>query len=344
MREPVTSFGGAHTYIETLVAGQRKLGLVSTIADRIAPCGASPVWDPHTNYLAAGDVAHFHFAYSARPFLRAAKPYGALDAAETVMHFHGPWFRESRMQGDSRLKSAAKWVYEFTTYRRFRQLIVTSPAFLDLLSESYAIPRSRIQIVTPGVNTERFTVSDRIEARRRLALPDMDGPVFLAVRRLEHRMGLDRAIEALARLPVGTLLIAGVGPIETALRSLIDHLGLQDRVMLLGGVEAAALPILYSASDAVLAPSRALEGFGLVVLEAYASGRPVIATRVGGLPAAVGPFAAEALVEPDSAAALARAMQDFCDSPVRASAPYRDYALSRGAVAMAERVEHVVRR
>src|SRR6185369_3585027 len=102
------------------------------------------------------------------------------------------------------------------------------------------------------------------------------------VRRLVPRMGLETLLEAVRLLGgdggVGaTLLVGGTGPLAGALAEEATRMGIGSRVRLLGEMSDADLPSLYAAADVVVLPTRALEGFGLPVLEAWACGVPAVA-------------------------------------------------------------------
>jgi glycosyltransferase involved in cell wall biosynthesis len=107
-------------------------------------------------------------------------------------------------------------------------------------------------------------------------------------------MGLGVLLEAWAKaddpLTSALLLIAGEGPERTVLEKQVNGLGLSGHVRFQGRVSDAELLMLYQAADVCVVPSLALEGFGLVVLEALACGTPVIATDSGGLPEALAGF------------------------------------------------------
>jgi len=138
----------------------------------------------------------------------------------------------------------------------------------------------KITVLRNGVDLDRFRPRDRAGIRAKLGLA---GPVWLAVGHLVELKGVDIVIEALARVPDTTLLIAGEGPEETKLRRLVERLGLGARVRFLGAMPHADLCDYYNAADAMmLASSR--EGMPNVVLEAMACGTPVVATPVGGIP------------------------------------------------------------
>lgn len=160
------------------------------------------------------------------------------------------------------------------------------------------------RIVPGGVDLDRFRPaarSERIEARWRWSLPG-EAFVALTVRNLVPRMGLERLIEAAvaARRDVPDLVvaIAGEGPLRADLERLAERRGVAASVRFLGRVEETDLPALYRAADLFALPTRALEGFGLVILEAYATGLPVLGTRVGAIPEIVAQDSDEWLVLP----------------------------------------------
>jgi glycosyltransferase involved in cell wall biosynthesis len=109
---------------------------------------------------------------------------------------------------------------------------------------------------------------------------ELGQPLWLAVGRLVYYKGLMTAIDALARLP-GRLLVVGTGPLGPALRAHAKARGVADRIEWLGHVDADKLVGAYRAATALWFPSNARsEGFGLVQVEAMASGCPVINTAI----------------------------------------------------------------
>jgi glycosyltransferase involved in cell wall biosynthesis len=108
---------------------------------------------------------------------------------------------------------------------------------------------------------------------------------LLYVGRIDPRKGIDTAVQGLALLPgSATLRVVGGGDHEhlEELRALADRLGIAERVNFTGPRPQHELPATYAAADAVLFPVRWQEPWGLVPLEAMASGRPVVATGTGG--------------------------------------------------------------
>jgi glycosyltransferase involved in cell wall biosynthesis len=163
---------------------------------------------------------------------------------------------------------------------------------------------------------------DRASARAALTaeigLPE-DGVLVAMVCRLIEQKGVSYGLRAFVRVaqqhPNAHLLIAGEGPLRTALESEASALGIKNRVHFLGW--RGNIPALMAALDIFLMPSL-WEGFGLVLLEAMAQAIPVIATRVSAIPEIVINDETGLLVPPRDAEALASALENLLsDKPLR---------------------------
>ena len=149
----------------------------------------------------------------------------------------------------------------------------------------------------------RFAPGNRAAARAKFGL-DADF-ALLAVGRLDAReryKGHDRVIAALPRLigPGGckpVFLVAGDGDDRARLEAAAASSGVRDRIRFLGQVPSADLPDLYRAADLFVLPSTC-EGFGIVYLEAMASGTPALGLAVGGVFDALGDGELGRLVDP----------------------------------------------
>src|SRR2546429_475170 len=112
-----------------------------------------------------------------------------------------------------------------------------------------------------------------------------------------------------AAFPSARYAVAGIGSRRSSLEGLVAELGLGDAVRLLGFVSDEDLPALYNAADLFVLASRRydllVEGFGISIVEASASGLPVIGSRSGGIPEAIRDGETGFLVEPEDPAALA---------------------------------------
>ncbi|QDU67430.1 glycosyltransferase [Engelhardtia mirabilis] len=142
----------------------------------------------------------------------------------------------------------------------------------------------RGRLVPNGVDAERFRPGDRGEACARIGLAP-GGPLVLVVGHLIPRKDPLLALEVFRRgaPEAARLVFVGRGPLEGELRAAIDRAGLSERVQLVGEAEPDTLADYYRAADVLLLTSHR-EGRPNVVLEALASGLPVVASAVGGTP------------------------------------------------------------
>jgi glycosyltransferase involved in cell wall biosynthesis len=253
-----------------------------------------------------------HFAlYTFLPML-----LGAFRGKPIVVHFQGPWADENVESGDtSSWRLRMRRALERYVYRRATVAITLTGAFKQVLVERYGVSPWRVKVLAPGVDLDRFGLGDRAVARERLGLPS-DAFVVCSARRLVQRMGLRVLLEAWSQLLAAEssdasarprrLLIAGDGELRGRLGEQIAADGLEGSVKLLGRVSDDDLADLYRAADVNVVPSLSFEGFGLVVLEAAASGTPTIASRVGGLPEALAGLDTSLVVTPGDASALAQ--------------------------------------
>jgi D-inositol-3-phosphate glycosyltransferase len=207
------------------------------------------------------------------------------------------------------------------------------------ISELYHADPSRIRIVAPGVDHAFFGPGDRRQARRALALP-AGGPLLLFVGRIQPLKGVAVAVKALATLSPdhsdAHLVVVGgpSGPQGDAeverVMSLVEELGLQDRVIFVPPRPHELLSTYYRAADVCLVPSRS-ESFGLVALEAAACGTPVVASDVGGLRSLIDHGRTGFLVDGPTPEAFAAWVRQILAEPLLAE------RLSTGAVLRARR-------
>ncbi len=175
-----------------------------------------------------------------------------------------------------------------------------------------------VVVIPGGVDLRHFRpAEDRMAVRRALGLPPGHF-LCLTVRDLHPRMGLDALIDAVsllrAEIPV-LLVIGGQGPLRADLEARAARLGLGGQVSFAGHIAEEDLPAYYQAADCFVLPTRALEGFGLVTVEALACGTPVLGTPVGATPEILQPLAPELIADdasPDALAKGLRRMVPFC--------------------------------
>lgn len=200
---------------------------------------------------------------------------------------------------------------------RARGVVAVSAAVAATL-DAWGAPMERIRVIPNGVPESAFDVPDRAEARRRLRIVHR-GPLVAAAGRLAREKGFATLVAAGARLTVDIpdlrVVIAGAGPERDALAAMATSLRISSHIDLCGALNEVAT--LFAAADLVVAPSLS-EGQGLVALEAMAAGRPVVASRVGGLVETVQEGETGLLTPPGDAEALAHAVAGLLRDRTRA--------------------------
>jgi glycosyltransferase involved in cell wall biosynthesis len=290
------------------------------------------------------DVIASHFALYTFPALHhiRSRPF--------VMHFHGPWAMESRVEGASGPATYVMRRIEKAVYSVASRAIVLSEVFAQLLHREYGVPQEVIRIVPGAVDLNRFAPHlSRSEARSLLGWPN-DRPVLLSIRRLAARMGLQNLITALVdvrnQFPDVLLYIGGTGPMRPLLEQQVERSGLQQNVKFLGFVPEDMLCAAYRAADVSVVPTASLEGFGLVAAESLAAGTPAMVTPVGGLPEVVSPLSAGLVFRSTSCADIADGISAGLSGQVPLPMPEtcRNYAVSNFSSAlMASRVAAIYR-
>jgi glycosyltransferase involved in cell wall biosynthesis len=169
--------------------------------------------------------------------------------------------------------------------------------------------------VVPGwVDFNRYADARASESGGAAPSPS-DVPVFFTLRRLEARMGLETLVDASAFLRDRDLpfrvVIGGNGSLRESLERQVGARGLADRVQFIGRIAESDLPRHYAAADCFVLPTRALECFGLIVLEAFAAGTPVIASRAAAIPELADRQGPGWDFEPGDARGLAQRMEAF---------------------------------
>ena len=225
-------------------------------------------------------------------------------------------------------------------FRRLRARLAVSDAAHRTVSRHFP---GRYEIVPNGIDVEEF----RRERPRPHALTG-SRRVVLYVGRLEPRKGVDHLIRAMALVrqsaPDVMLVIAGDGSQRAALEALAGNSG---AVQFVGRVSDADVAAYVQAATVVCSPALGGESFGIVLLEAMACGKPIVASRIEGYEALVDAAGCARLVPPGDAPALARELTTLLDSPDtqrRLGAAGAAAALDYDLPAIARRLDGVYRR
>lgn len=219
-------------------------------------------------------------------------------------------------------------------------IVATSPQekadMLNLVST-----KGKIEIIPCGTDIQRFGSLTQQQARHQLGI-SLEEKVIFFVGRFDPRKGIDTLIQAVNCCKSQyqnhlTILIGGGsrpgfsdGNERERLEKLVTELGMNQMIKFLGRIEDEDLPLYYGAADVCVFPSH-YEPFGLVAIEAMASGTPVIVSDVGGLRFTVVPEQTGLLCPPKDEIAFAQAIDRILLNPT-----WRDQL----GTAARERVEH----
>ncbi len=254
------------------------------------------------------DVVHLHFPYPPGDLVARAVP----GAPPLVISYHSDIVRQ---QGILRLYAPLLRA----TLARAARILVTSPAYLH--SSAWLPPHAARCTVLPfGVALERFAAPDAA-AVAAVRTRYQNAPLVLFVGRLRYYKGLHFLLEAMPQInqthPDARLLIVGVGPEQERLQAQAHAAGISERVHFLGEVDDTTLPAIYAAADVFVLPSHLrAEAFGIVQIEAQASGLPIVCAELGTGTSFVTQHGRTGLVVPPAdPVALARAITVLLANP-----------------------------
>lgn len=259
------------------------------------------------------DILHTH-SYQPNLLGRMAGLVSRRKDLRLVAHYHNfyddKWLADGTLPLDQQLA------------RSTDALVACSAAVRTHMAERLDVPRDSIDVIRNGVDGARFSaVHDVAALRSSLGIPD-GVRVVASVGRISRQKASDDVVRAARWVcDVHTdcrFVMAGAvdDPFAPDVREMVSALGLDGRVLFTGHLNDVAP--LYALADVVVMPSR-WEGFGLVLVEAMASGTPLVTTSVGPIPEVVGDGAA-VLIPPDSPLELARAVLSLLDNPRCAAA------------------------
>ena len=188
------------------------------------------------------------------------------------------------------------------------------------VSTIHQLSKDRIVMIPAGVELDRFRVPESGKNAVKTALDiALDKIVFFTVRNLVPRMGMENLIEAFKQSDIlrekGLLLIGGEGFLKESLGAAVKENNLGGAVKFLGRVSEDDLSRYYQAADFFVLPTRELEGFGLVILEAMACGTPVLGTPIGAIPETVGLFDKNLLFEGSQGKDMKTKLEDVINRP-----------------------------
>jgi glycosyltransferase involved in cell wall biosynthesis len=192
-------------------------------------------------------------------------------------------------------------------------VLTTSDRIAGRLIDELNLPRERVTCIATGIDLERFHPSRPGTVRQELGLPDhvpLVGMISVLRSWKGHVTFLEAAEKLLAQRPIH-LVITGDGPGRAEITEKIERMPWRGNVTLLG--HRADVKNVLASLDVLVLPSYAHEGIPQIILQAQAMGRPVVATRIGGIPEVVEDGVTGLLLEPRDPAALAASIARVLD-------------------------------
>lgn len=324
-------YGGASTRAVAVAKGLREWGATMATLDDSPVCQAArgqgiPVVtvgksrvDPRIPFRLAGAVRDGPFQIIDTQNIQS-KFWGSIAArlsgASLVSTLNSSYVKE---QGGN----WKGYLYSFIdrlTNRRVRRYIAVSESIRTWLCEG-GVDGGQIELIHNGIEIPGEAAAGTARAvRSDLRLPE-NAILCTAVGRLVWAKGYSDLVEAFAqlapRLPNAYCLIVGEGDLRAALEEQINRLGLAGRVLLLGYRQHADTLEILSSSDVFVMPSRS-EGIPYALLEAGALGKPIVASRCGGIPEVVRDGREALLVEPANVNGIAGSLEALCMDPQKA--------------------------
>ncbi len=247
------------------------------------------------------DLVHSHHVFTLTPLL-ALKVAHDLNIARVATNHTLFLAHDFRM-----FWSIVSLLLPTRYYLQYAQAVISVSRVADKFLES---------VVGSDLKAKRFIVPNAVDTSK-ITPPEREPEdnIVLFVGRLVYRKGLHVLIKALQRIKIRDfkLYVVGGGYMEIPSRILAKAYGVEDKVKFLGVVPENVKVELYRKAKVVVVPSILNESFGIVALEAMAAGRPVVASRVGGLEDVVVDGETGVLVEPGSEEQLAEAIETLLE-------------------------------
>ncbi len=258
------------------------------------------------------DILHTH-SYRPNIYARLAGALGRPRGLQVVAHYHN--YYDKKWNADPAGLSIERHLIDSTD-----AYVAVSEAVSKHITESLAVPRSKIRVIYNGVDQDRLACADKVASRRYFGIDQHDIVVGM-IGRICHQKGVDTfvdaALELANRFPQMSFVVVGDDEdhdLSISLASKIAVSGLTNRIRISGFHDDVSR--VYGAIDMLCVPSR-WEGFGLVLVEAMHLGIPIVAANVGAVPEVLGNTGAGSLVPPDDVDALVKTIGNLAVCPNR---------------------------
>lgn len=261
-------------------------------------------------------IVHMHSTFTGVGAIRAMG-----EGPRYVYTMHSPAVLEQRINWASQgWTGGLKLLLGKGRLRRIERTALEPSVAIQTLSEytrrqieAFHGMGSRVTVIPHWRRESDRRTMTKAEARRRLGW-SKDEPILFTIRRHGPRYGLDLAIQAAAPLLPefkAWLVVAGDGPLRKRFEELAQDLNVQDRVSFPGRLSDEDLSLAYQAADLFILPTLALECFGLIIIEAFSYGCPVLSSDVCAIPETMKPIMPDFLFPTGNVEALRAKLLGF---------------------------------
>jgi glycosyltransferase involved in cell wall biosynthesis len=325
--------GGTDDQCVKVAHGLQQLGQDVCIAGPEGRYFSKIVHDLNVPFCDTGDTrSKMKFVTRAAKFIREFNPHivhghHGRDIWPTILATRLSGIRPKLVLTRHMAKSPSSWPSRNFLLGRCDALIAVSQFVAKVLTEGVDDPASpererwkrppikgdhkKIRVIYPGIDTDKFHPAPAKSTRQKLGLQPNDFAFAVTggydlPRGKGQREFLRAAAKIQKQIPTARFLIIGRGNMEPILKADIDQLGLQGKAWLPG--QMSDMPQVMNAIDCLVHPQIGTEALGLVLCEAHACGKPVIASALDGIPEAFAAGNLGRLVAPESIDQLADAM------------------------------------
>jgi glycosyltransferase involved in cell wall biosynthesis len=329
-----------HNEIATTVYSGTKAGFrkpVSIDGTHLVPCFSTDLLFPVDNWFFNRSLADAVNAIKADVYeSHTVSGYGFLNALrkrgvkkpfiQTVHGVLADEYVQSLQMGSlslrAKLANLVMWrlsKIEEASAKNASLLVTVSKYSSGKMVQFYGVDEKKIRVVPNGVDIDRFKPS-KVDAKLKRQIGLDSKLCVLFVGRLIPRKGLSFLVEAAKHIieeyEQTLFVVVGDGPLKSGLRARLEKMNLSRNFNFLGDVNESVLPALYNCADVFVLPS-IQEGQGIALLEAQATGKPVVAFDVGGVREAVRDKETGFLMKPDSSQLAEAVMKLLANYSVR---------------------------
>lgn len=203
------------------------------------------------------------------------------------------------------------------TLTKVNTIISISKELEKVVTNDFNVNPNKVHFIPLGIDKTLFKPIDKKEARQQLSLPQ-NKTIFLFIGGLLEIKGIKYLMKSIPKVvkqnPNVLFLLIGSGPLKGMLVNLIQELKLQNNIILCNSMPHEEIPLWIGSCDVLMLPSLS-ESFGLVISEALAMKKPVIATKVGAIPTIVKNNYNGILINPKDSKAIESAINQIINNP-----------------------------